>query len=216
VGQAARAGSLLSHDPTHPTEPGAPARLVAVTAPAADGLEALLGRVADGDQDAFADLYDAVAPRLHGLARRIVRHPAVAEDVTQEAFLQVWREAARFDPARGSALAWLLTLTHRRAVDRVRAEQAQSDRLRRYESRSVTTPYDTTAEDVVARLDAGRVRRALDVVGEPHRTALTLAYLEGLTHREVAERTGVPLGTAKTRIRDGLRKIRHAMTGGEQ
>lgn len=213
MGQASGAGSFLTPDPTHHHEPGAPARLVAVPPSAPDHLDLLL-RVAAGDQDAFATLYDAVAPRVHGLARRVVRDPALAQEVTQEVFLQVWREADRFDPARGSALAWLLTLTHRRAVDRVRAEQAQSDRLRRYESRSTATPYDTTAEEATQRLEAGRVRRALDEVGEPHRSALELAYLEGLTHQEVAERTGVPLGTAKTRIRDGLRKLRHAMTGG--
>lgn len=215
MGQATRAGQLLSPDPVQGTEPGASARFVAVPTLRED-LDGLLGQVAAGDQVAFAGLYDAVAPRLHGLARRVVRDPATAEEVTQEVFLQVWREAARFEPSRGSALAWLLTLTHRRAVDRVRAEQSQSDRLHRYESRSVSTPYDTTEEKAVERLEAGRVRRALHGVGEPHRTALELAYLEGLTHREVAERTGVPLGTAKTRIRDGLRKIRHAMTGGEQ
>ena len=215
MGQAARAGTLLTSDPTDHHEPGVPARLVAVPT-VVDDLDRLLTRAAAGDQDAFASLYDAVAPRLHGLARRVVRDPALAEEVIQEAFLQVWREASRFDPSRGSALAWMLTLTHRRAVDRVRAEQAQSDRLHRYESRSATTPYDTTVEQATRRLDAGRVRRALDDVGEPHRSALELAYLEGLTHQEVAERTGVPLGTAKTRIRDGLRKLRHAMTGGGQ
>lgn len=172
-------------------------------------------RVAGGDQEAFAALYDTLGARVHGLARRVVRDPAIAEEVTQEVFLQAWREAHRFEPGRGTALSWVLTLTHRRAVDRVRAEQAQSDRLHRYESRSTVTPYDTTAEQASERLEAGRVRRALEKVGEPHRSALELAYLEGLTHREVAERTGVPLGTAKTRIRDGLHKLRHAMTGGE-
>jgi RNA polymerase sigma-70 factor, ECF subfamily len=180
------------------------------------GLEALLGRVGHCDRAAFADLYDAVAPRVHGLTRRVVHDAAIAEEVTQEVFLQVWREADRFDPSRGSALAWLLTLTHRRAVDRVRSEQAQSDRLHRYEAQATSVPFDTTAEEAVERVEAGRARTALDLVDEPHRTALRLAYLDGLTHREVAQRTGVPLGTAKTRIRDGLRKIRHAMTGGEQ
>lgn len=216
MGQAQGAGSLLTPDQTDEHEPGASARLVAVPPLSRDALETLLSRAAAGDQEAFASLYDAVAPRVHGLARRVVRDAAVAEEVTQEVFLQVWREASRFDPARGSALAWLLTLTHRRAVDRVRAEQAQSDRLHRYESRSSTTPYDVTAERATERLEAVRVRRALDDVGEPHRSALELAYLEGLTHQEVAERTGVPLGTAKTRIRDGLRKLRHTMTGGER
>lgn len=216
MGQAQGAGSPLSPHQEDQREPGQPARLAAVPALAAEGPDALLVRVATGDQDAFAALYDTVAARLHGLARRVLRDPALAEEVTQEVFLQAWREADRFDPARGSAVAWLLTLTHRRAVDRVRSEQAQSDRLLKYESRSTTTPYDTTAEQAIQGLEAGRVRRALDEVGEPHRSALELAYLGGLTHREVADRTGVPLGTAKTRIRDGLHKLRHAMTGGER
>lgn len=214
MGQASGAGTLLSRVPGRRPEPGTRARLVAVEPPPRE--EALLLEAATGDQLAFAALYDAVAPRLYGLARRVVRDETIAEEVTQEVFLQVWREASRFDPARGSALAWLLMLTHRRAVDRVRSEHAQSERLHRYESHRSTTPYDTTAEHAVERLEAGVVRRALDQVGEPHRTALELAYLEGLTHSEVAARTGVPLGTAKTRIRDGLRKMRNAMPGGER
>ncbi|QFG70362.1 sigma-70 family RNA polymerase sigma factor [Ornithinimicrobium pratense] len=203
---------------SHPAQPPGsdPSTAGAARSSGAAPLDSLLGQVGRGDRAAFADLYDAVAPRLYGLAQRVVRDAAIAEEVTQEVFLQVWREADRFSPARGSALAWLLTLTHRRSVDRVRSEQAQSDRLHRYESHVTSVPYDTTAEEAVGRVEAGRVRTALDLVGEPHRTALQLAYLEGLTHREVAQQTGVPLGTAKTRIRDGLHKIRHAMTGGEQ
>lgn len=214
MGQAQGAGSLLTRD--LPAEPGERARLTAVPTPKVENLANLIAQVAQGDQSCFADLYDAVAPRVHGLAVRVVRDQHLAQEVTQEVFLQVWREASRFDPARGSAMAWLLTLTHRRAVDRVRAEQAQSDRLARYESLTSSTPYDSTAEEATLRVAATGVRRALEDVGEPHRTALELVYLDGLTHREVAERTGVPLGTAKTRIRDGLLKVRHVMTGGER
>lgn len=179
-------------------------------------LSTLLQRVAQQDQAAFAALYDATSPRLYGLALRVLRNPAMAEEVTQEVLLQVWREAGAFDPARGSALAWLMTITHRRAVDRVRAEEAQSARLRRYETLHETAPFDSTAEAGELRWEAARVRNAIDEVGEPHRTTLILAYFEGMTHREVAERTQVPLGTAKTRIRDGLRKMRQVMAGGEQ
>lgn len=199
MGPPQGAGPLLSPSTTEATE-----------------LAALLLRVAGQDQDAFADLYDAVAPRIHGLALRVLRNPTMAEDVTQEVLLQVWREAAAFDPGRGSALAWLMTIAHRRAVDRVRSEEAQSARLHRYESQHETVPFDSTAEAGELRVEATRVRRAIDTVGEPHRTALMLAYFEGLTHREVAERTQVPLGTAKTRIRDGLRTLRRTMSGGEQ
>jgi RNA polymerase sigma-70 factor, ECF subfamily len=176
----------------------------------ADLADALL-RTASGDQGAFSQVYDAVAGRLHGLVLRVVRNPAIAEEVTQEVFLQVWRTADGFDPGRGSALSWLMTLAHRRAVDRVRSEQAQSDRMDRYETLHRTEPYDVTAEEVQQRWDASRVRVALDEVGEPHRSALELAYFEGLTHREVAERLDIPLGTAKTRIRDGLRKTRDVL-----
>lgn len=180
-------------------------------------LSLLLRRVAEQDQSAFADLYDHVSPRIYGLALRVLRNPSMAEDVTQEVMLQVWREARSFDPARGSALAWLMTIAHRRAVDRVRSEEAQSARMLRYEARQEPVPYDSTAEEGEMRIEASRVRRAIDAVGEPHRTTLLLAYFEGLTHREVAERTQVPLGTAKTRIRDGLLKMRTAMAaGGEQ
>ncbi|GAA5162028.1 ECF RNA polymerase sigma factor SigK [Ornithinimicrobium tianjinense] len=180
-------------------------------------LSLLLRRVAAQDQSAFADLYDQVSPRIYGLALRVLRNPSMAEEVTQEVLLQVWREARTFDPARGSALAWLMTIAHRRAVDRVRSEEAQSARLHRYEARQEAVPYDSTAEEGEMRIEASRVRRAIDAVGEPHRTTLLLAYFEGLTHREVAERTQVPLGTAKTRIRDGLLKMRTAMApGGEQ
>ncbi|SOC51616.1 ECF RNA polymerase sigma factor SigK [Ornithinimicrobium cerasi] len=179
-------------------------------------LSILLQRVAQRDQAAFAELYDATAPRVYGLALRVLRNPTMAEEVAQEVLLQVWREADNFDPARGSALAWLLTITHRRAVDRVRSEEAQSARLRRYEALHENVPFDSTAEAGELRWEASRVRSAIDLVGEPHRTTLILAYFEGLTHREVAERTQVPLGTAKTRIRDGLRKMRQVMAGGEQ
>lgn len=213
MGQAQGAGSLLTRD--LPAEPGERARLTAVPTPKVENLANLIAQVAQGDQSCFADLYDAVAPRVHGLARRVVRNPTLAEEVTQEVFLQVWREASRFDPDKGSALAWLLTITHRRAVDRVRSEQAQSDRLLRYESQQSATPYDSTVEQVTLRSEATRVRRALEVVGEPHRSTLELVYLDGLTHSEVAARTGVPLGTAKTRIRDGVRKVRKVMEGGE-
>lgn len=178
-------------------------------------LSGLLHAVSQGDQVAFGRLYDQVAPRVFGLALRILRDRSIAEEVTQDVFVQVWRQAGEVDPKRGSPMGWLLTLTHRRAVDRVRSEQSQSDRLHRYESLNATPAYDSTSEEAVGRLEADRVQKALALVGEPHRTTVELAYFGGLTHREVAERMDVPLGTAKTRIRDGLRKLRTQMSGGE-
>lgn len=178
-------------------------------------LAARLAAVAHGDQAAFADLYDATAPRVHGLVLRVLRDRSQAEEVTQEVFLQVWRTAGSFDPDRGSAVSWLLTLAHRRAVDRVRSVVAQSARDDAYESRRTTRPFDVTAEAVEERLEATRVRDALGRLSETQRAAIELAYFEGLTHREVSDRLGVPLGTAKTRIRDGLGKMRDQMGGAQ-
>ncbi|MCE0488003.1 ECF RNA polymerase sigma factor SigK [Ornithinimicrobium sediminis] len=173
----------------------------------------LLRATAGGDQQAFALLYDSTGARVHGLVVRILRDHAQAEEVTQEVYLQVWRTASSFDPTRGSARSWLLTLAHRRAVDRVRSAQAQSDRDQAYESRHDRPAPDPTAEEVEHRMQGQAVRSAVQELGPPHQEALELAYFEGLTHREVSERLGVPLGTAKTRIRDGLRRLRDQMGG---
>lgn len=176
-------------------------------------LAGLLLSSARGDQQAFADFYDLTNARVHGLVVRVLRDVAQAEEVTQEVYLQVWRGSDTFDPGRGSAVAWLLTLAHRRAIDRVRSAQAQSDRDHAYESRHDRPVPDPTAEVVQERLQGSAVRSAVTELGPPHQEALELAYFEGLTHREVSERLGVPLGTVKTRIRDGLRKLRDQMGG---
>ncbi|USQ75896.1 ECF RNA polymerase sigma factor SigK [Ornithinimicrobium cryptoxanthini] len=176
-------------------------------------LSRLLTASASGDQDSFAALYDATAPRVLGLVLRVLRDRAQAEEVTQEVFLQVWRTAGSFDSSRGSALGWLLTLAHRRAVDRVRSVVAQSRRDVAYESQSVTTPFDSTAEIAEGRLEATEVHVALGALTATQRSAVELAFFDGLTHSEVSERLGVPLGTAKTRIRDGLRRMRNELGG---
>jgi RNA polymerase sigma-70 factor (ECF subfamily) len=177
-------------------------------------LAVLLRAVGEGDQEAFARLYDLTAPRVFGLVLRVLRDRAQAEEVTQEVYMQVWRAASDYDPERGSPLAWLLTVAHRRAVDRVRSAQSQSKREVVYESRATQRPVDTTSETVHERLEAGRVRVAVDALSPAQRTAIELAYFGGLTHREVAEQLGVPLGTAKTRIRDGLGRLRRQLEGG--
>ncbi|HKJ12116.1 MAG TPA: ECF RNA polymerase sigma factor SigK [Ornithinimicrobium sp.] len=176
-------------------------------------LEELMRQTASGDQEAFASLYDQVAARVHGLVVRILRDQAQSEEVTQEVFLQVWRSAPSFDPARGSALSWLMTLAHRRAVDRVRSAQAQSVRDADYESLRDKPLQDPTSQEVEDRWQAQTVRSAVTELGPPHQEAVELAYFQGMTHREVSLALGVPLGTAKTRIRDGLRKLRET-TGG--
>lgn len=178
-------------------------------------LATLLNRSARGDQTAFAELYDATARRVHGLVLRVVRDPAQAEEVTQEVFLQVWRTAARYDEQQGSALAWLMTLAHRRAVDRVRSAEAASRQDTTYHQRTHAVPHDTTAEAAESSLEARRVRTALAELTTAQREALELAYFGGYTHTEVATMLDLPVGTAKTRIRDGLIRLRDAMGVGQ-
>ena len=180
-------------------------------------LAALLKRSGRGDQGAFAELYDATARRVHGLVLRVVRDPAQADEVTQEVFLQVWRTAARFDEQQGSALAWLMTLAHRRAVDRVRSTEAASRQDTTFHQRGHQVAHDATAEAAEASMEARRVRSALGELTEVQRQALELAYFGGYTHTEVASMLDLPVGTAKTRIRDGLIRLRDAMgVGGER
>jgi RNA polymerase sigma-70 factor, ECF subfamily len=171
----------------------------------------LLRRSSRGDQAAFADLYDATSARVYGLVLRVVRDPAQSEEVTQEAYLEIWRTAARFDAVRGSALAWLMTLAHRRAVDRVRSAEAATRRDTAYQSATQPIAHDVTSETVTTRLDAGRVRQALKALTTAQRQAIELAYFGGYTHAEVAAMLDLPVGTAKTRIRDGLIRLRDAM-----
>ncbi|RNL65223.1 sigma-70 family RNA polymerase sigma factor [Nocardioides marmoriginsengisoli] len=181
----------------------------------APALADYLRRSARGDEEAFAALYDATSARVHGLVLRVVRDPAQSEEVTQEVFLQVWRTAARFDETKGSALAWLMTLAHRRAVDRVRAAEAVTRQDTSYHQTSRTVPHDSTAEAAEASMEARRVRSALSELTTVQREALELAYFGGYTHTEVATMLDLPVGTAKTRIRDGLIRLRDAMGVGQ-
>jgi RNA polymerase sigma-70 factor, ECF subfamily len=176
-----------------------------VPAPGTD-LAGLLARVARGDQAAFATVYDRCAAQVYGLVRRVVRDPAQSEEVTQEVMLEVWRTASRFDPYRGSATAWLMTMAHRRAVDRVRSGLAAAQREARAAVAEID--YDVVAEEVETRLDAQRVRRCLETLTELQRESVTLAYYGGYTYREVAGLLGVAVGTVKTRMRDGLIRLR--------
>ena len=171
----------------------------------------LLQRAGRGDQEAFATLYDAVVSRLHGLVLRVVRDPAQAEEVTQEAMVEIWRQSARFDPALGSPLSWLMTIAHRRAVDRVRSAEAPSRRDTSYHQQNQVTEHDSTAEEATRNLEARRVRQALGSLTDTQRGALELAYFGGYTHNEVSTMLGIPLGTAKTRIRDGLIRLRDTL-----
>jgi len=174
-------------------------------------LAELLRACSLGEETAFAKLYDATAARLFGLVLRTVRDRAQAEEVTQDAYLDIWRNSSRFDPDRGSALSWLMTIGHRKAVDRVRSAEAARRRDTAYEARDQAAPFDQTADEAHRNLDAQRVRRALDTLTETQRGALELAYFGGYTHREVAAMLELPLGTAKTRIRDGLIRLRDTL-----
>jgi RNA polymerase sigma-70 factor (ECF subfamily) len=175
------------------------------------GPDELLRLVARGDEQAFAALYDSLAPRVFGLARRVLRDAAQAEEVAQEALVEVWRTAARFDSSKGSATSWVLTITHRRAVDRVRSAQAGVDRERRAAVANVETPYDDVVEEVTASLEQQQVRRCLKGLTELQREAITLAYYDGFTYREVAEKLDTALPTIKTRMRDGLIRLRDCL-----
>ncbi len=173
--------------------------------------EQLLLEVARGDREAFAALYERFAATVFGVVRRTLRDPSQSEEVAQEVFVELWRQAARFDPERGRASTWILTLAHRRAVDRVRTEQSRRDRTDKVAAREHRREHDEVAETVELRLEHQQVRAALDVLTPLQREAVELAYYRGFTYREVAEQLGAPLGTIKTRMRDGLIRMRDAL-----
>ena len=179
--------------------------------PTTTDLTEALKRCARGDQDAFAQVYDLISAKVYGLVVRVLRDPAQSEEVVQECFLEIWRNAARFDADRGSASTWILTIAHRRAVDRVRASEADTRRDRDYGLANQHVHHDQTAETAQARIEARRVRAALETLTPTQRQAIELAYLGGYTHSEVALMLDLPLGTAKTRIRDGLIRLRDTM-----
>ncbi|WP_392971934.1 sigma-70 family RNA polymerase sigma factor [Streptomyces sp. LN245] len=171
----------------------------------------LMTRVARGDQDAFASLYDVVAGPVLGIVRKVLRDPAQSEEVAQEVLVEVWRTAARYRPERGSVMNWVLTLTHQRAVDRVRSVEASAAREQRAALLDRTPAFDEVTEQVEARLEREQVRRCLRTLTELQRESVTLAYYRGLTYREVAELLATPLGTVKTRLRDGLIRLRDCL-----
>lgn len=176
--------------------------------------EELLSRVAHGEESAFEALYDLIGPKVFGLVRRVLRDPAQSEEVSQEVFVEIWRTATRFDPDRGSAVAWVLTLAHRRAVDRVRSEQSASERERRAAASDAHLEfesYDHVVEEVTSTLEREQVRRCLGTLTSLQHEAVGLAYYAGYTYREVAELLDVNLATVKTRMRDGLIRLRDCL-----
>ncbi|MDX8050990.1 ECF RNA polymerase sigma factor SigK [Lentzea sp. BCCO 10_0798] len=174
-------------------------------------VEGLLLRVARGDEVAFGQLYDLVSGMVFGLVRRVLRDEAQSEEVFQEVMLEVWRTATRFDPERGKAVTWIMTMTHRRAVDRVRSAQAAVNRDERMAAMGTTIPFDEVVEQVSERLEQRKVRRCLSSLTDLQRESVLLAYYQGYSYPEVAGVLGIPLGTVKTRMRDGLIRLRDCL-----
>ena len=176
-------------------------------------LAAHIRLVARGDATAFDAIYDQVAASVFGIVRRVVRDPAQSEEVTQDVLLEIWRNAAKFDAERGSAIAWVMTLAHRRAVDRVRSVQKESERERRAAAAGI--PYDEVAEAVESSLERERVRRCLSSLTDLLRESVSQAYYGVYTYGQVASLLGVPTGTIKTRMRDALIRLRDCLGGAQ-
>ncbi|WP_405918077.1 ECF RNA polymerase sigma factor SigK [Streptomyces sp. NBC_00728] len=180
--------------------------------PAAEAwLDARLKRAAEGDHDAFADVYDTLARPVKGLICRVLRDEAQAEEVTQDVMVEIWRTADRYRPELGTARGWVLTLAHRRAVDRVRYVQAGTARERRSALLAEDRPFDEVAETVERHEDHRRVRHCLAALERRQRVPLTLAYYQGMTYLEVAACLATPAGTVKSRMRSGLRLLRRCL-----
>jgi RNA polymerase sigma-70 factor (ECF subfamily) len=174
-------------------------------------LDALLRQVAQGDVDAFATFYDLTRARVFGLVTRVLRDAGYSEETTQDVYLQVWRAAANYDPAAGTPLAWLLTLAHRRAVDRVRSEQSASQRESRYGAANVDPPADHVADSVILRDERQQVTECLGSLTDMQLECIQLAYYDGLTYTQVSERLSANLATIKSRMRDAIRGLRRCL-----
>jgi len=174
----------------------------------------LLTRVSAGDHDAFRELYDRMAPRVHGLIRRTLIDDGQSQEVTQDVFLEVWRSASRFDPSRGSAISWIMMTAHGRAVDRVRASQASRARDLRIGARDREVHFDPVAEAGELSAESARVTIAMGRLTEIQRNAISMTYYEGLSGPELAARLDIPIGTLKSRIREALIRLRDELTIG--
>jgi RNA polymerase sigma-70 factor (ECF subfamily) len=186
----------------------APAAVADSPADLSQRLAGLLALIAGGDQAAFAQFYQLTSRRVFGMARRVLIDPELSEDTTQEVFLQVWQNAGKFNPEAGSPLSWLMTISHRRAVDKVRSSQSATDREARYGASSQDVDHDSVSAEVDSRLEAEAVVRCLETLTDTQQESVRLAYYGGLTYREVAERLNAAVPTIKSRIRDGLIRLK--------
>lgn len=171
-----------------------------------------IGRIAQGDQAALASLYDATSQLVYGLVLRILGDAGTSEDVTLEVYLQVWRQAERFDPARGRVLSWLMTMARSRAIDRLRVtsqQLARSEPLDVLNEAKSSSPDPEESAQLAQR--RARVREALRTLGPEQRRAIELAFFGGLSQNEIALKLNEPLGTVKTRIRSGMLKLREVL-----
>ncbi len=171
-------------------------------------IESLLREVADGSRAAFAEVYDRISSRVMGLVTRLLRDRAQSEEVTQEVFLEIWQSASKFDQNRGSGMAWVLTMAHRRAVDRIRSAQKSHERDLKIGIRDMEREFDGVAESVEIRVENERVQSAMARLTPLQREAVILAYYGGYSHSEMSQILGIPLGTVKTRLRDGMIRLR--------
>lgn len=185
-----------------------PATVTATPADLGQRLAGLLARIAGGDQSAFAEFYQLTSRRVFGMARRVLIDPELSEDTTQEVFLQVWQSAGKFNPEAGSPLSWLMTISHRRAVDKVRSAQSATDREAKYGASSQDVAHDSVSAEVDSKLEAEAVVRCLETLTDTQQESVRLAYYGGLTYREVAEELNAAVPTIKSRIRDGLIRLK--------
>ncbi|GAA1341981.1 ECF RNA polymerase sigma factor SigK [Arthrobacter roseus] len=174
-------------------------------------LVGLLDRISHGDQDAFAQFYEQTAKRVYGMARRVLVDAELSRDATQEVYLQVWNSAGKYSHTSGTPLAWLMTLAHRRAVDKVRSQQSATEREARYGAAMQVPDRDDVAETVEQLLEAEAVVTCLETLTETQEESVRMAYYGGLTYREVAEKLGAAVPTIKSRIRDGLIRLRNCL-----
>ena len=180
--------------------------------PSTHSVDDAFRRVQQGDRDAFASVYDALVDRVYGVVRRVLRDPAMSEEVTQEVFVEAWRTAARFDADRGTVSAWVVTMARRRAVDRVRSEQSQRDRVDALSAQPAATAARPD-DEVISSLDVNRVQSAVAELPSDQRAVIEMCFLEGLSHGDIAEQLDIPLGTVKGRARGGLKKLRGRLGG---